>query len=420
MSRVAKASTPVAKVSAPTWSGRSWSWLLAFSLLGLVAAASSSYVHVQLLRNPGYTSFCDVSATVSCTQAYLSPYGSVAGIPVAVLGVVFFAAALILLVAWRMAKPGTADNVPGYLFALSTLGLAIVLYLGYAAFFVLHSVCVLCVLTYVAVIGVFLISGSATPFPMLTLPGRAARDLRTVAASPLALLVSVLFLGGVASALTLFAWTEATPQAPAAAAAQIPAISDDKRSEVERWFDNEPRVSVPVEAAAGAIVAIVKFNDYQCPPCRQTYDMYKPIKAKYDAQAPGKIKFVTVDFPLDPECNANAPNGGHSAACEAAVAVRLARPLNKVDQLEEWLFANQPNLSPASVRQAARDVAGITDYEAKYAATLNQVKADTALGGLLEVRSTPTFFINGVRVVGGLPPQYLDTIIAHELKKAGS
>ena len=38
---------------------------------------------------------------------------------------------------------------------------------------------------------------------------------------------------------------------------------------------------VPADAA-GASVVIVKFNDYQCPPCRQTYELYKPIKAKWD------------------------------------------------------------------------------------------------------------------------------------------
>ena len=46
--------------------------LLVFALLGLGASVASSYVHYQMLADPTYTSFCDVSATVSCTQAYLS------------------------------------------------------------------------------------------------------------------------------------------------------------------------------------------------------------------------------------------------------------------------------------------------------------------------------------------------------------
>ena len=46
--------------------------LLAFSIIGLAAASMSTYVHYRLLTDPGYTSFCDVNASVNCTQAYLS------------------------------------------------------------------------------------------------------------------------------------------------------------------------------------------------------------------------------------------------------------------------------------------------------------------------------------------------------------
>ena len=45
---------------------------MAFAALGLGAASASSYVHYHLLTDPSYSSFCDVNATVNCTQAYLS------------------------------------------------------------------------------------------------------------------------------------------------------------------------------------------------------------------------------------------------------------------------------------------------------------------------------------------------------------
>ena len=64
-----------------------------------------------------------------------------------------------------------------YLFAWSVVGLAFVIYFGYASFFVLKIVCVLCLVTYVAVIGIFLLSGSGTDLSMRSLPGRALRDL---------------------------------------------------------------------------------------------------------------------------------------------------------------------------------------------------------------------------------------------------
>jgi len=101
--------------------------------------------------------------------------------------------------------------------------------------------------------------------------------------------------------------------------------------------------------------------------------------------------------------------------------VRLARQKSEAqaDKMEEWLFANQATLTPMGIKAAARDVGGVADFDARYPGVLEQVKADAALGSLLNVRATPTFFINGVKIDGGLQPQFLDAIIAHELKKAG-
>jgi protein-disulfide isomerase len=36
------------------------------------------------------------------------------------------------------------------------------------------------------------------------------------------------------------------------------------------------------------------------------------------------------------------------------------------------------------------------------------------------VKATPTFFINGVRIEGGLKPEFLDQAIAHELRVAAA
>jgi protein-disulfide isomerase len=259
---------------------------------------------------------------------------------------------------------------------------------------------------------------------MTTLPSRARRDLRAAAASPLALTAILLFLGAAATALAFFprdtshASASEGGQAPVATPAMT--LTPEQRAQIEQQFDASPRAIVPVDAG-GAAVLIVKFNDYQCPPCRRTHEEYKPIIARYAAQNPGKVKVVTKDYPLDPECNQNAPNGGHLAACEAAAAVRMAREKGEAQaaRLEDWIFANQPALTAASVKQAARDIGGVQDFDARYAAAVQQVKTDTALGGLLGVRSTPTFFINGVRIDGGLAGPVFDVIVAHELKKAG-
>lgn len=380
--------------------------LLVASIAGLGASSASTYVHYQLLRDPTHQSFCDVSATVSCTQAYLSKYGSVAGVPVALGGVLFFALVLLLLVVERRSRGATRENVPGYLFALSTAALAAVLYLGWASFAVLKTFCILCAATYVAVIALFLVSGAATSLPMTSLPRRALKDLRALVTTPAALAAAILFLAAASTAIAYFPREAAAP----------PAEQGGGQTDFQRWYVQQQVREIPVPSD-GAKVLIVKFNDYQCPPCRQTYLNYKDVLARYQANHPGQVKFVTKDYPLDPECNPNVPRALHVAACEAAVAVRLARERNRAERLEDWLFANQPMLTPDMVRSAVRDVGGVTDFEARYASTLGAVKSDIALGSLLGVSSTPTFFINGIKVVGGATAQDFEWAIRYELSR---
>ena len=67
-----------------------------FSGLALVASLSSLYVHYRLVADPTYTSFCDVSETVSCEAVMTSRFGYVFGIPVAVGGAIWSALVLML------------------------------------------------------------------------------------------------------------------------------------------------------------------------------------------------------------------------------------------------------------------------------------------------------------------------------------
>jgi protein-disulfide isomerase len=129
---------------------------------------------------------------------------------------------------------------------------------------------------------------------------------------------------------------------------------------------------------------------------------------------------VLKDYPLHNECNPAVTTAMHAGACAAAVAVRLAKRNNRAEALEEWLYTHQDAMTRESVRQAARDVGQVTDFDAQYTATLEAVKADIALGRQLGVRSTPTFFINGVKVEGAMAPQFFDQAIAYELQRDAS
>lgn len=396
--------------------------IIALATIALIASLTALYVHYRILQDPTYSSFCDVSETVSCEAVLESPYAWMFGMPVATGGAIW--AGLVLLLAWRgmgSSKAEQTADVAGYIFILSTLGLAVVLYLGYASFFVIQKACPICLTMYATVIGTFLVSGAAASGSLSVLPGRATRDLRSVLMSPVAATLAIIWIAASASLVAFFPRLQAPPASGSSApAAAVPAatetLTDEQRAQFNEWAAAQPRVTLPV-AADGAEVLVVKFNDYQCPACRAAYLEYRGIVQKYEAPQYGsKVKFVTLDFPLESECNLGSV---HPSACEAAVAVRLARAKGLGPQMEDYFFNHQDTMTPASVKDMLRQVANVTDFDAEYPKVLEEVKAEAKIGRDLGVSGTPTFYVNGIKVPS-LRAVYFDALIASELVRAES
>ena len=150
--------------------------------------------------------------------------------------------------------------------------------------------------------------------------------------------------------------------------------------------------------------------------------LYKDIIAKYEAAHPGVFVFENKDYPLETECGAG--NAGHAAACEAAAAVRMAREKNRDKELEAALLEKQsPTMTRADVLATLQQVAQVSsaDFDAKYAKTLESIRADVQLGQKLGVQGTPTFYLNGIQLPS-LRPAYFDAALDWAVRRfaAGS
>lgn len=156
------------------------------------------------------------------------------------------------------------------------------------------------------------------------------------------------------------------------------------------------RRRLPLPAAPGAKVTVVIFLDWQCPACRMAEQAYNIVFAGFENRTPGAVAVVLKDYPLNSRCNPNVPVEMHAAACEAAVAVRLAREHNTAQSLIDFLFANQESLTPESVKAAAAKIGKVTDFDARYQTVLKDVMKDIGEGKAFEVGGTPTVYINGI------------------------
>jgi len=169
-------------------------------------------------------------------------------------------------------------------------------------------------------------------------------------------------------------------------------------------LDNQP-FKGPTEAK----VVVAEYADFQCPSCRQLYEILKQVVPLYP-----QVKFVFKDFPLDQI---------HPWARNAAAAGRCTYNQNPAVfwKMHDLLFENQATITAANHWQTLQDFAAQVGLDAaafRVCLTSPETKAyidasiQEAIG--LRIANTPTMFINGRRVVGGNREQ-LEQILQFEL-----
>src|SRR3989338_4770313 len=163
--------------------------------------------------------------------------------------------------------------------------------------------------------------------------------------------------------------------------------------------------------AENAPVVMVEYSDFQCPFCGKFYKETEPqIISEYVDT--GKVKFVYKHLPLAQI---------HAYSQKAAEASECAADQGKFWEYHDKLFANQNALFPASLKKYASD-AGID--RAKFDACLDsgamasRVSYDAEEAIQKGARSTPNFFVNGVKIEGARPFASFRDAIEAELKKS--
>ncbi len=114
---------------------------LALAVLGLPGIAASSY-----LTYSHYADRATVCAGIgSCELVQTSEYSAIAGVPVALMGLVYFVAMSLLALARLLRLPSAVEWGTPVAFSLALGGAAFVAYLTGIELFVLDAICPWCV-----------------------------------------------------------------------------------------------------------------------------------------------------------------------------------------------------------------------------------------------------------------------------------
>jgi len=107
-----------------------------------LAGVGDSAVALQRHFAKSATTYCDFSQQFNCDIVNRSEYFTLAGIPVAAIGVVGYAALFVLSTFWK-SRPETPNRLLGAAIA----GLAFALYLTYVEAYELMTWCILCLIS---------------------------------------------------------------------------------------------------------------------------------------------------------------------------------------------------------------------------------------------------------------------------------
>ena len=303
-----------------------------------------------------------------CDEVARSPYSRIAGIPVAALGFAYFGL-LVLIALSRLQYPEQWRAYGKMLAALSTLGVLAFAYFTYVQLFVLNlyakgAPCWWCLAAAGTNLVVWLFSLTGLR-GALQATGVLTRELVQSLAVSLALVVAGLAYGG-------WQWNRATT-------AQT--IQTDNEKLTMLYLDGQGWRKGNKEAP----LVIVEFSDFQCPACKQAYEL---LETQILPQLGNKALFVFRHYPL-----VNI----HPMAWIAASATEEAGKQGKFWEMYAQLFESQQALTKTRILKIAEELK--LDVEKVRQAMDNQdiyfkkIYRDFEEGSKLGVQSTPSFIV---------------------------
>lgn len=149
-----------------------------------------------------------------------------------------------------------------------------------------------------------------------------------------------------------------------------------------------------------ASIVILEYSDFQCPFCSRVVPTINRIKEEYGSQVTIKFRHFPLSF--------------HKNAKKAAEASECARDQDKFWEYHDKLFENQARLGGSDLKKYAGEL-GLDSNRFETCldggSKTKLVEKDFNDGQELGVTGTPTFFINGQKVVGAQPYEAFKGII---------
>ncbi|MCU0664038.1 MAG: thioredoxin domain-containing protein [Myxococcota bacterium] len=340
--------------------GEATRWLLAaylgLSVVGLLVCVELAWIHLRLFTDPSYEAFCSTGTVFDCERVALSRHSVVAGVPLAVWGILgtLWAGALGLCALMGVRRGRFVALAATFVWTVSMAFVALCL-LGISAL-TLRAVCQLCLASHLLTLGLAAIAILASRRAMT---GGALAHVR--------LLIFAARKERLSAALWL-AFGVLTVTAPIALIPPYWEVSSFRVGELSTGVGAD---GLPWLGATHPTVVVHEYNDYECPYCRSAHLKLRRMLEKHSE----KLRIVRHDTSRV-DCPAQAPKGESVDACRT---VRGAYCALQQQSFWQWSDAalHKPRPAPGSARERyEEDLAAVIGLDsARFNACLDSEEA---------------------------------------------
>jgi len=360
---------------------------LALAMMGVSLYLTQHFYNVHFPQGIGSGGLCDISSFFNCDGATNSPFSNIFGAPISLLGLLTG-----LLFFIGVTTTFIADSTIIIFGIINFVG-CLVLFLY--SLIALGSLCPFC--------SVYYILSGATLY--LFFKNTNAKGFHV----PTFVLTSCLFLMTIVAGHFVYA-------------GKIKDQASIKESLIKQFNSlaksNDPSYKTDFYIARSgaqlkdAPIQMIIFSDFQCPACKALSKMIHPLMKRYKEN----LNIDYYYYPLDPACNSKMTRNLHPLACKAAYFTYCTR--DKFLETHDLVFDNQSDLSEEWIENKVKEYGVSECYNSPK--TKTEVTKIVSQGNDFLVKSTPTFFLNNVKIEGALPLNQLymlmDEVLAQSKK----
>ena len=359
-------------------------FLLSALMIGFSIYLTSHYFALKFPTGLESGSLCNLNSFFNCDKTTLSPASNIGGVPISIFGIIVG----LFVMAGMLIKNENYEKTVYSLLILNFVGCVV---LFFYSLVILGGLCPFCTLYYIASgLTLFLFykkSESYLPhFPIF---------LVFLATTLIAAFVTRMSVNSKLQVST--------------------AVVNDL---IKQYYSlpnlGEPAVKseFKIASAENAPIQMVIFSDFECPACRALSDLMPQILLRYG----GKVNIQYFFYPLDNNCNPSMERPMHQYACKAAY-VAVCSPVENFGVLHDEIFHNQEKIADylSDVIKSKKLETCVADPKTK-----EKVQSLIAAAAPFNIRSTPSFLLNGVKIEGVLPSDQLFAIMDEILKRSQS